>query len=86
MAPCLICCFIAILFYIENFRNLTTVIPWKLILSGNSERFNAIYRNAEVEFPKISIKMKNCKTFYEAQTVSRLKEIIQPPPNPPSTI
>ena len=27
--------------------------------------------------------MKNCKTFYEAQTVSRLKEIIQPPPNPP---
>ena len=24
--------------------------------------------------------MKNCKTFYEAQTVSRLKEIIQPPP------
>ena len=27
--------------------------------------------------------MKNCKTFYEAQTVSRLKEIVQPPPNQP---
>ena len=34
------------------------------------------------EFQKISIKMKNCKTFYEAQTASCLKEIIQPPPNP----
>ena len=32
-----------------------------------------------VEFPKVSIKLKNCKTFYEAQTASRLKEIIQPP-------
>ena len=31
-----------------------------------------------VEFPKISIKMKNCKTFYKAQTASRLKGIIQP--------
>ena len=31
-----------------------------------------------VEFPKISIKMKNCKTFYEAQTVSHVKEIIHP--------
>ena len=29
--------------------------------------------------------MKNCKTFYEAQTMSCLKEIIQPPPiHPPS--
>ena len=27
--------------------------------------------------------MKNRKTFYEAQTASRLKDIIQPPPNPP---
>ena len=31
-----------------------------------------------VEFPKISIKMKNFKTFYEAQTAKRLKEIFQP--------
>ena len=30
--------------------------------------------------------MKNCKTFYEAQTVSYLKEIIQPLPNPPPII
>ena len=33
-----------------------------------------------VEFPKFSIKMKNCKTFCEAQTASRFKKIIQPPP------
>ena len=31
------------------------------------------------EFQKISIKMKNCKTFYETQTASCLKEIIQSP-------
>ena len=31
-----------------------------------------------VEFLKVSIKMKNCKTFYEGQTVSRVKQIIQP--------
>ena len=31
-----------------------------------------------VEFLKIWIKMKNCKTFYEGQTVSRVKQIIQP--------
>ena len=35
-----------------------------------------------VEFRKISFKMKNCKTFYESQTTSHLKEIIQPPPTP----
>ena len=41
-----------------------------------------------VEFQKISIKMKNCKTFYETQTASCLKEIIQPPqpPIPPDKI
>ena len=27
--------------------------------------------------------MKNCKTFYDTQTASRLQEIIQPSPNPP---
>ena len=32
-----------------------------------------------LEFQKNSIKMKNCKTFYETQTASYLKEIIQPP-------
>ena len=30
-----------------------------------------------VEFPKLSIKIKNFKTFYEAQAVRRLKEVIQ---------
>ena len=32
-----------------------------------------------VVFPKVSIKMKNFKTFYEHQTASRPKEIIQRP-------
>ena len=32
-----------------------------------------------VEFPKISIKMKNLTLFYESQTSSLIKEIIQPP-------
>ena len=32
-----------------------------------------------VQFPRISVKMKNFKTFPEAQTASRLKEIIQSP-------
>ena len=31
-----------------------------------------------VEFPKILIKMKNFKRLYEAQTVNRLNEIIEP--------
>ena len=31
-----------------------------------------------VEISKISIKIKNFKTFYEAQTASQIKEIIQP--------
>ena len=47
----------------------------KLKLYGKFHRFNAIDGSIKmlkmVEFPKISIKMKNCKTFYEAQTVSR---------------
>ena len=32
-----------------------------------------------VEFPKISINMENFKTFYESETASRRKEIIQRP-------
>ena len=32
-----------------------------------------------VEFPKISINMENFKTFYESETASRWKEIIQRP-------
>ena len=31
------------------------------------------------KFAKVSVKMKKFKTFYEAQTASRLKEIIQFP-------
>ena len=43
-------------------------------LSGKFQRFNAIDGRIEmlkmVEFSKMSIKMKNCETFYEAQTAS----------------
>ena len=38
-----------------------------------------------VEFQKTLIKMKNCKTFYETQKASPLKEIIQPPSTPHTT-
>ena len=38
-----------------------------------------------LEFQKISIKMKNCKPFYEVQTASCLKDINRPPPNPQPT-
>ena len=44
-------------------------------LYGKFQRFDAIDGSTErlkmVKFAKISIKMKNCKTFYEAQTASR---------------
>ena len=67
-------------------RNLATVLPLKSKLSGKLQRFIIMVEVSKnwkiVKFRKISIKMKNCKTFYETQTASRLKEIIQPPPIP----
>ena len=36
--------------------------------------------------PKISLRMKNCNTFYETQTASCLKKFIQPLPPPPAPI
>ena len=64
-------------------RNLSTILPFKSRLSGKFQRFNAIDGSIEmlkkVEFPESSIKMKNCKTVYEAQTASCFKEIIQAP-------
>ena len=93
MAPCLICYFIVKLFYIERkwllMRNLATILPLKSKLCGKFQRFIAIDRSIKilknVEFQKNSIKMRNCKTFYEVQTAICLKEIIQPPPNPQPT-
>ena len=38
-----------------------------------------------VEFSKISIKMKTCKTFCKAQTANRLKKFIQSTLLPPPT-
>ena len=93
MVPYLICYFFVILFYIERkwllMRMLFTILPLKSKLSGKFNRFNAINRNIKmlkiVEFSKISIKTKNFKIFYKAQTANHLKEIIQPPPIPPLT-
>ena len=46
MAPCLICYFIVVLFYIERkrlfMRTLATILPLKPKLSGKFQRFNAI--------------------------------------------
>ena len=86
MAPYLICYFVVILFIIERkwlfMRTLNTVLPLKSKLCGAIVVLVLEIELSKcwkiVEFPKISIKMKNCKTFYEAQTTSRLKEIIQP--------
>ena len=64
-------------------RNLAIILPSKSKLSRKFQRFNTIDESIEilknVEFQKFSIKMNNCKTFYETQTASCLKEIIQPP-------
>ena len=61
-------------------RNLAIILPLKSKLSGKFLRFSTIdvqkYWKV-VEFRKISVKMKNCKIFYETQTLSHLKEIIQ---------
>ena len=80
MAPSLICFFIVGFFYIERkwllMRSLATILPLKSKLSQKFQRFNTLDR--------FSIKMKNCKTLYEVQTTSRLKEIFQPPPTHPS--
>ena len=91
VALCLICYFIVISFYIERkwlfMTNLARILPLKCKSSGKFRCFNAIDGSIKmlnlVEFTKISIKMKNCKIFYEAQKTSRLNEIIQPPPTPP---
>ena len=80
MAPSLICFFIVGFFYIERkwllMRSLATILPLKSKLSTKFQRFNTLDR--------FYIKMKNCKTLYEVQTASRLKEIFQPPPTHPS--
>ena len=80
MAPSLICFFIVVFFSIERkwllMRSLATILPLKSKLSRKFQRFNTLDR--------FSIKMKNCKTLYEVQTASRLKEIFQPPLTHPS--
>ena len=63
-------------------RNLAIILPLKSKLSGKFLRFNTIDVSKYwkvVEFRRASIKMKNCKIFYETQTASHLKEVIQPP-------
>ena len=77
--------FFVILFYIERkwllMRNVAAILPLKSKLYGKFQRFNAINRSTKmlktVEFSKISIRIKNCKTFCKAQTAKRLKKFIQ---------
>ena len=66
--------------------NVAAILPLKYKLSGKCKRFIAINRSTEmlkiVEFSKISIKTKKCKTFSKAQTANCLKKFIQSPPIP----
>ena len=49
-------------------------------LYGQFQRFNAIDGSVEMlKNGRVLIKMKNCKTFYEAQTASRPKGNYSPP-------
>ena len=91
MAPCLICYFIVLLFYIDrkwlHMRNLGTIFPLKCTLSWNFQRFNAIdtgskYRKI-VEFPKIPIKTKNWKKFTRPKQWAVLRILFNLPSNPP---
>ena len=85
--PCLVCYFIVVLFYIERkwllMRNLATSSPLTSKLSGKFQCFNAM--DGSIEMLKnrwISKNFNSSETFQEAQTASRLKEIIKPLPNP----
>ena len=64
-------------------RNAAAILPLKSELSGKFQRFSAINRRIEmlklVKFSKISMKIKNYKTFCKAQTPNGLKEFIQSP-------
>ena len=61
MAPCLICYFIVILFYIERkwllLRNLARILPLKSKLSGKFQCFNAV--NGSIKILKNSSIYKN---------------------------
>ena len=66
--------------------NLATILPLQFNFPGKFQRFNAIDGSVKMlkqnQFSKLSIIIKNCKTFHETQTVSRLQEIIQSSPQP----
>ena len=59
-------------------RNLATFLPLKLKLSRKFQSFSPIDGRIEilkiVEFPKVSIKMKNFKTFYKANILSDINQ------------
>ena len=59
-------------------RNIANILPLKSKLSGNVSVSVLLMEVSKcrkiVEFPKISIKMKNFKTFDKDQTASHLKE------------
>ena len=62
-------------------RNVASMLRLKSKLSAKRQCINAINRRIKmlkiVEFSKISIKMKDCKTFCKTETASSLEEIIQ---------
>ena len=64
-------------------RSFEVQITWRL-LRFNTADVSKYWKI--VQFRKISIKIENCKTFYEAHTASRLKEIVQPHPPPHTTV
>ena len=74
MAPWLIRCFIVILLYIEKKLfleiSLATILPSKFKLFAKFHCFDTTGGSIQMlkKFPK------NFKTFYEAQTMSRVKE------------
>ena len=62
-------------------RNVASMLRLKSKLSAKRQCINAINRRIKmlkiVEFSKVSIKMKDYKTFCKTQIASSLKEIIQ---------
>ena len=55
-------------------RNLATILPLNSKLSGKFQHFNAV--DGSMAMLKKWLNFQYCKTFYDAQTMRRLKEII----------
>ena len=73
----------------DSLRNLAISYLWSLNYLENFSASILLLKVSKywkiVEIRKISINLKNCKTFYETQTASHFKKIIQPLPTPYTT-